>query len=85
MTLMFHILIAITSITLATYSIIRPTNARIKSSYGLIVATLGTGALLMIDGANVLHVCLSGLIYSAVALGSTELARRRLVALRSSM
>ena len=85
MILASHIVIALTSVFLSVYLMIRPQPSLLRVSYLLIGLTLATGTLLVFTGANVLHTCLSGLIYCLVVAGATEVARRRLVALRSSI
>lgn len=83
MILISHIIIAIASIILSVYIMLRPQPQLLRVSYALIGLTLATGTLLIFSGANVLHTCLSGLVYCLVVAGATEVARRRLVALRS--
>lgn len=83
MLLISHIIIALASITLSVYLMLRPQPQLLRASYALIGLTLTTGTVLILNGANVLHTCLSGLIYCFVVAGATEVARRRLVALRS--
>lgn len=85
MVLISHIIIALASIVLSAYLMLRPHNSLLKVSYALIGLTLATGTALIFTGANVLHTCLSGLIYSLVVAGATEVTRRRLAALRASI
>lgn len=85
MILISHIIIALASIVLSAYLMLRPHNSLLKVSYALIGLTLATGTMLIFTGANVLHTCLNGLIYSLVVAGATEVARRRLVAFRASI
>lgn len=85
MILISHIIIALSSIVLSAYLMVRPKASLLKASYVLVALTLTTGTVLIFNGANVLHTCLSGLIYSLVVAGATEVARRRLAALRASI
>lgn len=85
MILISHIIIALASVALSIYLMIRPSQALLATSYTLIGLTLATGTLLVFSGANVLHTCLSGLIYCSVVVGATEVARRRLVTLRAEI
>ncbi len=67
MVLLLHIMIAISSIGIATFTYFKPTTKRLGTSYGFIVATVATGtALLIMNPSNILHTCLSGLFYVTV-------------------
>lgn len=67
MVLLIHILIAISSIGIATLTYFKPNTKRIGTSYGFIVATVASGtALLIMNPANLLHTCLSGLFYVTI-------------------
>jgi len=67
MILLLHILIAISSIGIATFTYFKPTVKRLGMSYGFIVATVASGtALLVMNPSNLLHTCLSGLFYITV-------------------
>lgn len=67
MVLLIHIIIALSSLGIATLTYFKPTTARIGTSYGFIVATVASGtALLIVNPSNLLHTCLSGLFYVTV-------------------
>lgn len=67
MILLAHILIALASIGIATFTYFKPTTARLAASYSFIVATVASGtALLIINPSTLLHTCLSGLFYVTV-------------------
>ena len=67
MILLLHILIAISSIGIATFTYFKPTVKRLGMSYGFIVATVASGtALLIMNPSSLLHTCLSGLFYTTV-------------------
>lgn len=70
MTLLVHIIIALTSVAYSTYVFFAPSQKKMRASYGLIAATLASGTYLVISAhAPVLSSCLSGLTYvSAVAV-----------------
>lgn len=75
MLILIHIVLALSSLGLATYNLIRPTLGRLKTSYGLAGATLGSGALLVvINHASVLRTCMTGLVFfaSVTALNSVS-------------
>lgn len=78
MILLMHILIAVTGLAVATFGLFRPTFARIMSSYGLIIGTVISGAILMFTtSADVLKTCLTGLAYVTVASLITIAAHSR--------
>ena len=65
--LLIHIIIAISSIIVASIIFFKPSLKRFYVSYGLIVATVATGTgLLILNPSNILHTCLSGLFYLTV-------------------
>jgi len=67
MILLAHILIALASIGIATFTYFKPTMARLGASYSFILATVASGtALLIINPSTLLHTCLSGLFYVSV-------------------
>ncbi len=67
MVLLIHIIIAISSLGVATLTYFKPSTQRIGLSYGFIVATVASGtALLVMNPSNLLHTCLSGLFYLTV-------------------
>lgn len=81
MVLLLHIMIAISSIGIATVTYFRPTIKRLGVSYGFIVATVASGtALLIMNPGNIVHTCLSGLFYvtvvSIVTIATHVRARR---------
>lgn len=81
MLLLTHIVIALTSLVLATILVIRPSKRYLLISNGFIGATLVSGSLLIFEGANLFNLCLSGLMYTIIAVGMTVVARYRLAAL----
>lgn len=67
MVLLLHILIAISSIGVATFTYFKPSMGRIATSYGFIVATVASGTvLLVITPASLLHACISGVLYVTI-------------------
>lgn len=67
MVLLLHILIAISSIGIATFTYFKPSMGRIGTSYGFIIATVASGtALLLTNPATLLHACISGVFYVTV-------------------
>jgi hypothetical protein len=79
MLLLLHATSALTSLLLTTLVYIRPTNSKLRTSFGLIATTLISGTILVISTHSpLLSSCLSGLAYTAVALGGSLAARNKL-------
>lgn len=67
MIVLLHVLIALTSITYATYVYFRPSKQRLYAGYGLVAATLLSGTYLALSThAALLSACTSGLLYLAI-------------------
>ena len=81
MILFIHIASALAGLACATYLFFRPSIAALKTSYGLLAGTLGSGTLLVIStGSHLLEACMMGLVYTgAVSFGIVS-ARRKLAA-----
>lgn len=78
MILLIHILIALSSIGVATVTLFKPTSRSLMASYGLISATIGSGIMLMIlSPKSILHACISGLIYVSIVTVMTVFAHGR--------
>ncbi len=81
MMLILHILIALSSLALATFAYFRPSLAALRGSYALVLGTLTTGTyLVVINPAHMVTACTSGLIYLAVVSTAILAARRKLAA-----
>ena len=79
MILLTHIILALTSIALATYAFFRPSHRVLKISYSLTTATLATGTYLTyLNPAHVPQACLSGLLYTVGVTVTLALAHRKL-------
>ena len=79
MILLFHILIAITSVLFTGYSYIQPSESRLKASYGLIGLTLGSGTYLVwMMPTHLVQACISGIAYTVIVLAGIALTRRKL-------
>ena len=67
MILILHIVIALSSIVVASYAYMRPSMAKLNATYGLIAATLASGTyLVMIAPAHMIQACVSGMVYLAI-------------------
>jgi hypothetical protein len=84
MLIFIHVIIAITSIIIATIGFISPSLKKLALSYGFILATVASGTLLMITvPSHILQSCLSGLSYltiASMATIATHVRLRRLAA-----
>lgn len=79
MILLTHIIIAISSVTYTTLSLIRPSQIKLYISYGLIGATLASGIYLTVaNPASMLRTCTTGLVYIVIVTAGVTLARKRL-------
>lgn len=84
MIIVLHVIIALTSLVWATIGYIRPTNTNLRVSYALIALTFITGFyMVMMEPAQMLRTCLSGVTYLAIASVGVLLTRRKLAALQS--
>lgn len=75
---MLHVAIALLSLGVSLAGVAVPSRRLLQLSYGLIAATVVSGtALALVDSANLLHVCASGLVYVTIATALTHVASRR--------
>jgi len=75
--IILHIAIAVLSLILSVAALVRPSLGQIKLVGTMTIATLATGAILIVQGASVLHMCLSGLLFVAAMLVSLRLLHRQ--------
>ena len=67
MLLITHILIAITSVAYSTYMIFFPSQSKLRVTYAMMAATIGTGTYLVWSTHSpVLQSCLTGLAYVGI-------------------
>ncbi len=67
MIVLIHVLIALASIGVASFTFFKPSIQRLLVSYGFIVATVGSGTFLIISmSSDILRSCLTGLFYLTV-------------------
>ncbi len=79
MILLLHIITALTSLALTSYTLIRPSKLKLNVSYGLVSLTLASGTYLVIaTHSNLTPSCLAGLIYTSIVLGETSIAKHKL-------
>ncbi len=76
--IILHIAIAVLSLLLAVAALVRPSLGQIKLVGTMTFATLTTGAILIAQGANVLHMCLSGLLFTSLTVAAMSVSLRML-------
>ena len=76
--IILHIAIAVLSLILAVAALVRPSLGQIKLVGASTAATLATGAVLIAQGANILHMCLSGLLFTSLTVAAMSVSLRLL-------
>ncbi|CAN5375555.1 hypothetical protein BH10PAT4_BH10PAT4_3490 [soil metagenome] len=67
MIILIHVIIAVSSIVVASIGLFRPSVKKFAISYGFVLATVASGSvLLVVNPSNILHTCLSGLGYLTI-------------------
>lgn len=86
MIVLLHVAIALSSIVLAGYILIRPSRQGLVMSYAMMVATLGSGFYLVANApAHMIEACLMGVAYLAVVSAMTAVSRVKLVHREASL
>ena len=78
MVLLTHIIIAIISVIVAVILLARPSQVLVKTELGLITGTLLSGIFLLFQGASLLHLCVSGLLFTSLSVVAVVIAVRRM-------
>ena len=78
MLLVIHIAVALTSLIIAGVLLARPSRALVRVQLGLIGGTLLSGVVLVVEGASLLHLCVSGLVFTSLSVVAVVVAARRL-------
>lgn len=79
--ILLHVVLALSALGVSAYANVKPSDAKLRVSYGLAIGTLSSGvALIVVNHASVLRTCLSGIIFFGVVSGLNEIARRKLLA-----
>ena len=79
MELITHIVIALSSVAYASYTLYMPSKSKLHISYGLISLTLVSGSYLtVLAPAHMAQACASGLAYCGAVLVMTIFAKRKL-------
>ena len=81
MLLLFHVIIALSSVAYTTYLFFSPSKSKLRVSYGLIGLTLASGTYLVLSThAPMLQSCEAGLFYISIVTVGVAVARRKLAA-----
>ncbi|HEY8992311.1 MAG TPA: hypothetical protein VIM37_00490 [Candidatus Microsaccharimonas sp.] len=79
MIILIHVIIAFTSIIVASFSFFKPTMRKLFVNYGFILATVGTGAYLLVSfPSHILQSCLTGITYLTIVSAATIASHVRL-------
>lgn len=76
--IILHVIVALASIVLASYSLFKPSRRLLLIDWALIAATIISGGVLIaLEPSQMLHACVAGLAYVAVASTLTLIAGLR--------
>jgi len=79
--LFIHIAIALSSLVFSTYLFFFPSETKLKISYLSVFLTFATGTyLVIVNHANLLQTCVSGLVYLGFVSVAVVSARHKLAA-----
>ncbi len=79
MLVLIHVIIALSSLGLATHLFFSPSRRKFHVSYGLVAATLISGTYLVYtSGAHILQACTTGLLYLGLVFLAIAAARHKL-------
>jgi hypothetical protein len=79
MVILIHVIIALTSIVIASFAFFNPTIKKLIVSYGFILGTVASGTYLLVTvPSHILQSCLSGLTYLTIVTIATIAAHVRL-------
>jgi len=64
---LIHVIIAIVSVAIASFTFFKPSIKRLVASYGFILATVASGTFLILTtSGSILRSCMTGLFYVTV-------------------
>ena len=83
MILLFHIIVAISSLIYTGYVFLFPSKSGLYAAYSLVVLTVGSGTLLLIQNpGSMRQVCTTGLVYLACVSAGIVAARYKLAKMK---
>ncbi|TXG77677.1 hypothetical protein E6P97_01345 [Patescibacteria group bacterium] len=81
--MVIHVALALSALAMSAAANFSPSDNKLRTSYGLAVATLASGGLLIfVNHANVLRTCLTGIVFFGIVSILNELARKHLATQR---
>jgi len=84
MILIFHIIIALSSLAFTTYAFFSPSARKLQASYALVGLTLATGTYLVIHKpSHIMQGCATGLLYVAIVTIGIVSAQKKLTDINS--
>jgi hypothetical protein len=79
MILLFHVVIALSSLAYTTYTFFLPSKSKLYASYALVALTLASGTYLVLSThTRLLPACTTGLIYLGAVSSGLVLTNRKL-------
>lgn len=79
MILLFHVIIALSSLLYTTYAFLSPSKPKLYTSYSLVALTLASGTYLVLSThTRLLPSCMTGLIYLGAVSSGLVLVSRKL-------
>jgi len=81
MILLFHIVVALTSLAYSGYLFFKPSKSGLNIAYALVAATLASGTYLVVGSGHLVSACVSGLVYLAFVLPAIVAARNKLASI----
>jgi hypothetical protein len=79
MIILIHVIIALTSIIIASFTFLYPTIKKLIISYGFILGTVASGTYLLVTSpSHILQSCMTGLAYLTIVSLATIAAHVRL-------
>lgn len=79
MIILIHVIIALLSIAIASFTFFKPTLKKLIVSYGFILGTVASGTYLLVTiPSHILQSCLTGLTYLTIVSIATILAHVRM-------
>ncbi len=87
MIVILHVIIALASIGVTTYAYAQPSLLKLRTAYGLVALTLGSGIYLVANApSHMVEVCTVGLVYLGVVSIGIVAARAKLaVTIKNSL
>ena len=83
--IMLHIFIAVSGLLTSLLGLAFAYRMLVRASYVQFASTVAKGSVLIVmDPSAMLHVCVSGLVYVAIATGLTQMARGRVRSMREA-